>query len=55
MCPVIPSGLVDINKVKVIGQGDGYKMRYITSVGVSGCPPNPMGVFYLKIIKINNI
>ena len=47
MCPVIPSGLVDINKVKVIGQGDGYKMRYITSVGVSGCPPNPMGVFYL--------
>ena len=45
-CPVLSlSGLVDINKVKVIGQGDGYKMRYITSVGVSGCPPNPMGVF----------
>ena len=39
---------VDINKVKVIGQGDGYKMIYITSVGVSGCPPNPMGVFYLN-------
>ena len=55
MCPVNPFRTVDINKVKVIGQGDGYKMRYITSVGVSGCPPNPMGVFYLKIIKINNI
>ena len=47
-CPVLSlSGLVDINKVKVIGQGDGYKMRYITSVGVSAAP-EPYGGFLFE-------